>query len=146
MVSVSQRWARSPLFALMLLTDLGFLAYWLVTALRLLPEAWLFRGYHDPVLHDWNWSFAALDVLVSASGLTAWWWSRRDDPRAPGLALVSLTLTSASGLMALSFWSLRGDFDPWWWAPNLFLAIFPLAFLPRFFAASSAAERELRAP
>ncbi len=45
-------------------------------------------------------------------------------------------LTFCSGLMAVAFWTLRGDFDPAWWAPNLFfLLIYPLFFLPRFLKA-----------
>ncbi|MBW2224881.1 MAG: DUF5360 family protein, partial [Deltaproteobacteria bacterium] len=39
-------------------------------------------------------------------------------------------LTSCSGLMAVSFWTLRADFDPAWWLPNLFLLLYPLWFLP----------------
>jgi hypothetical protein len=30
-----------------------------------------------------------------------------------------------------SFWTLRGDFDPAWWLPNLFLLLYPLCFLPK---------------
>ncbi|MGI6187453.1 MAG: DUF5360 family protein, partial [Brevibacillus sp.] len=49
------------------------------------------------------------------------------------LALISLVLTSCSGLQAISFWLFKGDFDPVWWIPNLYLLIYPLFFLPRFF-------------
>lgn len=40
--------------------------------------------------------------------------------------LISLVLTSTAGLQALAFWALRGDFTLSWWAPNLFLLLFPL--------------------
>jgi hypothetical protein len=32
---------------------------------------------------------------------------------------VSLVLMTASGLMAIAFWTLRGDFSVAWWIPNL---------------------------
>jgi hypothetical protein len=44
--------------------------------------------------------------------------------------LISSVLTSCSGLQAVAFWALRGDFDVIWWAPNLFLLLYPLVFLP----------------
>lgn len=131
---MNDRWAARPLFAFMLATDVGFLGYWAVTALHMLPVAWLFKDYHDPVLQDWNWSFLPLDLFVSLSGLGAVTLSRRADPRAASLALMSLTMTSVSGLMALAFWVLRRDFDPAWWGPNLFLLLYPLFFARRFFA------------
>jgi hypothetical protein len=45
------------------------------------------------------------------------------------LALVSLVLTSCAGLQAVSF-CIRGEFDPAWWIPNLFLLLHPLYFVP----------------
>jgi hypothetical protein len=33
--------------------------------------------------------------------------------------------------MAISYWTLTGDFDPSWWIPNLFLMLWPLPFLIR---------------
>ncbi len=45
-------------------------------------------------------------------------------------ALLSLAFTSASGLQAIAFWAIRGDFDLAWWLPNLFLLLYPVAALP----------------
>jgi hypothetical protein len=115
----------------MALTDVGFLAYWLVTALQLLPAAWLFKDHDHPILQAWNWSFLPLDLGISATGLGALWLVKRGDGRGLPLALVSLTFTVCSGLLAVAFWTLRRDFDPGWWAPNLFLLLYPLPFLPR---------------
>lgn len=117
--------------ALMLLTDVGFVAYWVVSGLKLLPPEWLYRDATNPLLVDWNWSFLALDLLVSATGLRALALARRGVPLARDLATISLTLTSASGLMALSFWVLRRDFDVGWWLPTLFLLLFPVPYLAR---------------
>jgi hypothetical protein len=36
-----------------------------------------------------------------------------------------------SGLNAIAFWVIRGDFDPTWWIPNLYLLIYPFFFLPQ---------------
>ncbi len=115
-----------PLF---LVVDLGFIAYWAITLAGVIPDALLFKDYDNPILSAWNWSFLPLDLAISATGLTA---LRRAkvglDWR--NLALVSLVLTSCSGLMAVSFWTLRADFDPAWWLPNLFLLLYPMWFLP----------------
>ncbi|GAA4023697.1 YvaD family protein [Allokutzneria multivorans] len=104
----------------MLATDVGFLAYWLATAVQLIPP------YPERVLVDWNWSFLVLDVFASVLGLMALWCLRTGAPGAEQLTLLSLALTHAAGLNALVFWSLRCEFDVMWWAPNLWLTIFPV--------------------
>jgi hypothetical protein len=114
-----------------LLTDIGFIVYWLITALRLIPDAYLYQGYHNPVLVAWNWSFLPLDLLISASGLSSLYLHRRGDARWSSVALVSLTLTFCSGLQALVFWAIRGEFDPAWWLVNGYFLVYPLFFIPR---------------
>jgi hypothetical protein len=111
--------------ALMLVTDLGFLAYFTVTGLALIPPEWAFADYADPVMVDWNWSFLWIDLLAAATGLTSL--RLRSEP----LMLVSLALTMASGLMAIAFWTLRGDFALAWWIPNLYLMLFPVPAIVR---------------
>ncbi|MEV0146878.1 MULTISPECIES: DUF5360 family protein [unclassified Nonomuraea] len=122
--------------ALMLATDVGFVVYFTVTGLGLIPPEWAFAGYTDPVMVAWNWSFLFIDLAASATGLTSLWLLRRSDTASVGspasagagvpLMLVSLVLTMASGLMAVAFWTLRGDFSLAWWIPNLYLMLFPL--------------------
>ncbi|WP_086829712.1 DUF5360 family protein [Allokutzneria sp. NRRL B-24872] len=104
----------------MLATDVGFLAYWVATAAQLIPP------YPERVLVDWNWSFVVLDVFASVLGLMALWRLRSGAPGAEQLILLSLALTHAAGLNALVFWSLRCEFDLAWWAPNLWLTLFPV--------------------
>jgi hypothetical protein len=123
---------------LLVATDVGFLVYWGLTALHALPEAWLFKDYDNPLIQAWNWSFFSLDLVVSITGLSAFFLLRRGRPGAAALAVSSLTATVASGLMAISFWAIRRDFDASWWAPNLFLTLYPLPFLRRFLVVGSA--------
>jgi hypothetical protein len=40
-----------------LLTDVGFILYWLITILNIIPEKYLFKDYKNPLLVAWNWSF-----------------------------------------------------------------------------------------
>ncbi|MFD9939868.1 DUF5360 family protein [Nonomuraea sp. NPDC059023] len=114
--------------ALMLGTDVGFVVYFSVTGLGLIPPEWAFADYANPLMADWNWSFLWIDMLASATGLTSLWLLRGGVPRpgGPPLMLVSLVLTMASGLMAIAFWTLRGDFSLAWWIPNLYLMLFPI--------------------
>lgn len=121
---------------LMLVTDLGMLAYWSVTALMAvglvaIPGDWLFKDYHDPRVMAWNWSFLPLDLALSLTGLAALRLEARGDPAWPIWSAVSLALTSTAGLMAVAYWTIVRDFDPAWWTANLFLLIWPLAFLVR---------------
>ena len=112
-------------------TDIGFVIYWGITALHLIPTAYLFRDYTNPVLVAWNWPFLPLDLLISASGFASLYLYQRGDHRWHPLALVSLILTFYSGLMALVFWVIRADFDLTWWLPNAYLLVYPLFFVPR---------------
>ncbi|MFD0886459.1 DUF5360 family protein [Streptosporangium algeriense] len=116
---------------LMLVTDVGFLVYFSVTGLGLIPAAWAFADHTEPLMVSWNWSFLWIDLLASATGLLGLHLLRRGAPEAGRLMLVSLVLTSASGLMAVAFWTLRGDFSLAWWIPNLYLLLFPLPAIVR---------------
>ncbi len=110
----------------LLLTDLGFIAYWCISYLGVLPKEWLFKDYQNPILISWNWSFAPLDLLASAIGLFSLVAAKKGFTNWRPVALVSLSLTFCAGFMALSFWTLQKDFDPWWWLPNLYLMVWPM--------------------
>lgn len=116
---------------LMLATDIGFIAYWLITVLHLIPAELLFRNYNNPILVHWNWSFLPLDLAISATGLTSLWLYHKMNALWRSLAIVSLVLTSVSGLQAIAFWLFAGDLNITWWLPNLFLLVYPLFFLPK---------------
>jgi hypothetical protein len=115
-----------------LVTDVGFIAYWLVTLAAVVPDSYLFKDYHNPILHAWNWSFLPLDLMISFTGLVSLYLLKRNNPAWHGLALTSLVLTFCSGLQAVSFWAIRRDFDISWWLPNLYLLLYPLFFIPGF--------------
>jgi len=116
---------------LMLVTDIGFILYWLVVASKILPANIMFNGYDDSAVAAWNWSFLPLDLCASIVGLTAVRSLRSRRANALPLLIVSLTLTSAAGGMALVFWTVRGDFEFAWWIPSAFLLLFPLPLLTR---------------
>jgi len=117
-----------PIF---LAVDIGFIVYWLVTALHLIPKEYLFSDYRNPILVAWNWSFMPLDLLVSTTGLISIYWWKKGDTRYVNAALLSLAFTTASGLQAISYWIIRQEFDILWWAPNLFLLVYPWFYIPK---------------
>lgn len=114
---------------LFVVTDVGFIVYWAITLLGVIPPQHLFKDYDNPILSAWNWSFLPLDLLVSASGLYSLRLMAKANPAWRNWALVSLVLTFCSGLQALAFWTLRADFDLTWWLPNAYLMLYPLVLL-----------------
>jgi len=114
-----------------LITDIGFILYWVITLIGVIPAAYLFKDYHNPILSAWNWSFLPLDLMISFSGLWSLRLMSKGDVRWKNMALISLVLTFCSGLMAISFWAIRRDFDVSWWLPNLYLLIYPIYFILR---------------
>ncbi len=115
-----------------LLIDFGFLFYWGITYFKLIPDELLFPDYKDPTLVIWNWSFFPLDLVLSLCGLTSLILLKQMSDRWIYFAIVSLCLTFASGLMAISFWAIQGWFDLAWWLPNLYLMLYPIPFLLQF--------------
>lgn len=113
----------------LLITDIGFIIYWLITGLHLIPDSWAFKDYNNPILVAWNWSFFPLDMFISGTGLTSIYLYYKKKPFWKKLCLITLVLTFCSGLQAISFWALRMDFDISWWAVNLYLLIYPLFFI-----------------
>ncbi len=124
-----------PLRGLLVLTDLLFLIYWTVAALSELgflavPPEMMYADYEHPRVAAWNWSFFPLDIVFSIVGLAAVRTHRRGLPQWRPLALVSLVLTMTAGGMAVSYWTILGEFDPGWFLPNLLLLLWPVFFLP----------------
>ena len=114
-------------------TDMGFLVYWALAALShfgviAIPAEWMYADYDQPQVIAWNWSFLPMDLAFSWFGLRAIGRARAGRPWR-GHALVSLTLTMAAGGMAVSYWTLVGEFDPGWFGTNALLVVWPLFFM-----------------
>lgn len=119
-----------------LVTDLAFLAYWSVSLAALcgiigLPPELMYRGYDQPRVIAWNWSFLPLDLGFSFAGLAAVAAARRGHRSWRSLAIISLCFTMAAGGLAVTYWSILQEYDPAWFLPNLAILLWPLFFLPR---------------
>ncbi|WP_044641180.1 YvaD family protein [Risungbinella massiliensis] len=112
-----------------IITDVGFVLYWLITFFHLIPAEYLFKDYHDPILVAWNWSFLPLDLLISLTGFISLYFYSKQNNRWTSYALISLVLTFCSGLQAIVFWAFRLDFDWTWWLFNLYLLVYPCFYM-----------------
>jgi hypothetical protein len=119
-----------------LIIDFGFVLYWSISLVGIIPDEYLFKDYYNPISIAWNWSFFPLDMLISATGFSSLWLYRLRNPAWDKLALISLTLCFCSGLMAISFWAAKEEFDISWWAPNLFLMVVPCFYLKEILTGS----------
>jgi hypothetical protein len=125
----------APLLALALtVTDFAFLIYWAAAALHAgsviqIPHDWLYANANEPRVVAWNWSFFPLDVAFSLTGLAAVRCARLGSGAWRPLALISLILTTVAGGMAVSYWVLLAEFDPFWIGANALLLIWPIPFL-----------------
>jgi hypothetical protein len=116
------------------ITDVLFLTYWALSALHTfgvlpIPADWLYAEANNPRVVAWNWSFFPLDLAFSLTGLSAIHYARQNNPLWRPLALISLVLTTVAGGMAVGYWLLLREFDPFWFLPNLALLVWPLFFL-----------------
>lgn len=111
---------------LLLTIDFGFIFYWLFIALNLIPHDWVFQNYADSNVRAWNWSFLPLDIAASVTGFIG---IKGKGNR--GLLIISSTLTSVAGGMAIAFWSIQGFFNLGWWTPNIFLFASGLTILSK---------------
>ncbi|MED4463259.1 YvaD family protein [Metabacillus fastidiosus] len=117
-----------------LVTDIGFIIYWIVTYFNFIPKSWAFKDYDNAIIMAWNWSFFPLDIFISITGLYSLYLHRKGRDTWRSFALISLVLTFCSGLQAIAFWAFNKDFDISWWAMNLYLMIYPLFFMRLFFS------------
>ncbi|MEM7111130.1 MAG: DUF5360 family protein [Chloroflexota bacterium] len=125
---------------LLTLTEVGMLLYWIFATFVVLEwiqidPALMYSDYKNPIIVAWNWSFFPLDVLFAILGLIG-----RFAPLRPArkelLTTISLVLMFCAGLMAISFWLIRGSFDPFWWGTNLWLIALSTSVLVQKFANS----------
>ena len=126
-----------------LITDIGFIIYWIITYFSLIPIDWAFKDYDNPIIIAWNWSFLPLDIFISATGLYSLYLYKKTSAKWKTYALISLVLTFCSGLQAIAFWGFSLEFDISWWAVNLYLMIYPLLFIPFFINSDKSTSKEL---
>ena len=104
---------------LLTITEGGMLFYWCFATLVVLdliyvePEM-MYSDYKNPLIVSWNWSFFPLDMLFAIVGLLGRF-STLQPKKKETLSVVSLSLMFCAGLMAVSFWAIRGSYDLFWW-------------------------------
>lgn len=114
-------------------TELGMLAYWvlagaLVAGLVRIDPSLMYSNYENPLVVAWNWSFFPIDVAFAMIGLTARFGSTSGLLRFKLEATASVLMLCA-GLMAVSYWTMTGEFSPLWWGMNLWLVVLGLSNL-----------------
>jgi hypothetical protein len=118
---------------LLTLTEGGMLIYWVFATLVAfkwfnIPPEHMYSDYENSTIVSWNWSFFPLDVLFAVIGLIGRF-STLETKTKEILSIVSLSLMFCAGLMAVSFWSIEGFFDPFWWGINLWLVLLSVKVL-----------------
>ena len=141
--NMTRRYLMKYLKPFFLVTDIGFIIYWIVTYFHLIPTSWAFKDYDNPIIIAWNWSFFPLDILISITGLSSLYLYKKGKEVWKTYALISLVLTFCSGLQAIVFWIYSKEFDLSWWAMNLYLMIYPLFFIRLFIGKKEAHLQDL---
>ena len=114
-------------------TEIAMLLYWLlagslVLGLISIDPSLMYSDYQNPLVVAWNWSFFPIDVAFSAIGLTARFGTTAGHLKFK-LEVIAAVLMLCAGLMAVSYWTITGDFDVTWWSMNLWLIILGAANL-----------------
>ncbi|NBI51324.1 DUF5360 family protein [Photobacterium alginatilyticum] len=107
------------------ITEVGMVLYWVFASLVVLdvmyiPPEYMYSDYTNPLVVAWNWSFFPIDIIFALTGLVARFGnvSRANELY---LSVFSLSLMFCAGLMAISYWAINSEFDPFWWGVNLWL-------------------------
>lgn len=115
------------------LTEIGMLAYWilataLVWNLVSIDPSLMYSNYQNPLVVAWNWSFFPIDVAFAVMGLTARFGSITGLLKFK-LETIAAVLMLCAGLMAISYWTITGEFSLTWWGVNIWLIIVGMANL-----------------
>lgn len=108
-------------------TEIAMLLYWLLAgalALELITidPSLMYSDYQNPMVIAWNWSFFPIDVAFATIGLTARFCSMSGQLKFK-LEVTSAVLMLCAGVMAVSYWTITGDFDVTWWSMNVWLIV-----------------------
>ena len=109
------------------------LLYWvlagaLVLELITIDPSLMYSDYQNPLVVAWNWSFFPIDVAFAIIGLTARFGSFSGTIKLK-LETTASVLMICAGLMAISFWTITGDFNATWWGMNIWLIVLGLTNL-----------------
>jgi len=110
---------------LLTITEVGMTVYWVfavfvIVGLINVPPEYMYSDYQNPIIVSWNWSFFPIDILFAALGLFGRF-GKSSPHHKQMLSTASLSLMFCAGLMAISFWLIKGEYDPFWWGINLWL-------------------------
>ena len=108
-------------------TEIAMLLYWVLAgALALdlvsIDPSLMYSNYQEPLVLAWNWSFFPIDVAFAITGLVARFRVKQGQFRFK-LEVIAAVLMFCAGLMAISFWTITGDFDLTWWSMNIWLVV-----------------------
>lgn len=109
------------------ITEVAMLLYWVLAgALALglisIDPSLMYSDYQNPLVVAWNWSFFPIDVAFAIIGLTARFGAVAGHLRFK-LEITAAVLMLCAGLMAISYWTITGDFDLTWWSMNIWLIL-----------------------
>lgn len=106
-------------------TEIAMILYWvlagsLVLGLISIDPSLMYSDYQNPLVVAWNWSFFPIDIAFAVTGLTARFCTMSEQTKFK-LEIIAAVLMVCAGLMAVSYWTITGDFDPTWWSMNIWL-------------------------
>ncbi len=109
------------------ITEIAMLLYWalagaLASNLISIDPSMMYSDYENPLVVAWNWSFFPIDVAFAIIGLMARF-GVQAGPLRFKLEVIASVLMLCAGLMAVSYWTITGDFDLTWWGMNIWLII-----------------------
>ena len=107
------------------ITELAMLVYWILAAaltfnLISIDPSLMYSDYQNPLVVAWNWSFFPIDIAFAIIGLTARFAIKADQLRFK-LEIIAGVLMFCAGLMAVTYWTIMGEFDFAWCGVNIWL-------------------------
>lgn len=117
------------------ITEIAMLIYWILAGalsanLISIDPSLMYSDYENPLVVAWNWSFFPIDFAFAIIGLMARFGVQAEQLRFK-LKVIAGVLMLCAGLMAVSYWTITGNFDPTWWGMNIWLIILGGANLVR---------------
>ena len=119
-----------PIFVVI---DVGLPLYWVWVFIQIYQEGEFASDFGQLSYFLVNTSFLNIDMAIAVTGLASIYAYLRHYAAWRVLAILSLAFTSFSGYFALALWFVHHNMDPLWLVSNMFLAVYPMVFLFRFY-------------